>query len=102
MGINIFASPFEQWTTSYIGFLSENKDLDYKGLIDVLFSYLRKKYKILYMQIADLSIDKDYLKKHHMHFEVFKTQTIDFNIPEEELFSRLEKNLRKKVLLIYL
>ena len=95
-GIKICGSPFEGWSTPYMGFIwidSFNDD----EIIDILkgtAKYLLKQKKCFYIQISDIHITCDLLRKCHLKYDIRLTPFLDLTRSEEELFAAFKGDVR--------
>lgn len=96
-GIRIIGSPFDGWTTEYMGFnLCPDAPVDRTALIRPLWKYLRKTYHCLYCQITDRFFDEGILS---CGFTVDKSRALVLDIAgtDDELLASFTKHARKHI-----
>lgn len=95
-GIKICGSPFEGWSTPYMGFLgiSAFDDNDKLLILKNVVKYLKKEKKCHYIQISDWHIDIKFVKKYKLKHDSFYTPFLDISKTEEELFSSFKTDVR--------
>lgn len=96
MGVKICGSPFEGWSTPYMGYIwldsfeDDEKIFVLKGTIE----YLQKYKKCLYIQISDMCFPCELLKKHHIKFDTRLTPFLDLTRSEQELYASFKGDVR--------
>lgn len=97
-GINIIGSPFNGWTTEYMGFnISDDIDVNRAELIAPLWTFLKKKYHCLICQITDRYITADDIKKYNLIAESGRALILDISGSDEDLLSTYTKHCRKHI-----
>lgn len=93
LGIKIIASPFNGWTTGYMGF-DVIDDYDKVKLIKTLSEFLFKTYKCLYIQIADRFIKEDQLKDTKLNYIMSRSLELNIDRTDEELLKNFKPECR--------
>ncbi len=98
-GIKIFASPFEKWTTPYIGLIvaKKNEKFCLKDCVNSFYSYLKRNYKIWYFEITDLNISEEESIKNKLKFDKIMIQCMGLEKSEEELISSFKRSVKKRI-----
>lgn len=96
IGIKICGSPFEGWSTPYMGFIWADsfKDDEIIYVVKSTAKYLFKQKKCLYIQISDTHITCDLLKKHNIKYDKRLTPFLDLTRSEDELFASFKGDVR--------
>ena len=92
----ICGSPFEGWSTPYMGFigfesLNESERYD---VIKKTTHFLFKKKRCSYIQICDWNIDIDFSKRFKLKYDIHRTYVVDISKDEEALFSSFKTDVR--------
>lgn len=95
-GVKIVGSPFNGWTTGYIGF-DVMDDYDKVKLIEPLSTFLFKTYKCLYIQIADRFIEENQLKNTKIKYIMNKSIELIIDKTDEELFKVFKTDCRNYI-----
>ncbi|MGU8573760.1 GNAT family N-acetyltransferase [Clostridium perfringens] len=92
-GIKIVASPFNGWTTGYMGFdvIDEVNKVD---LIQPIAKFIFKNFKCMYIQISDRFILEDDIKKENFNYFMNKSIELYINRTNEELFKIFKTDCR--------
>lgn len=92
-GIKIVGSPFNGWSTCYMGF-DTVKDIDRLALAKQVSEYLYKNYKCKYIEITDRKINKNEAEK--KGFTCLPMHTLELRIDktDEELFKVFKTDCR--------
>ncbi|MBZ9689216.1 GNAT family N-acetyltransferase [Clostridium estertheticum] len=83
-GIRIFGSPFDGWTTGYMGF-DVLDGYDKVDLIEPVSKFLFRNFKCLYIQIVDRFIEQNQLKNTKYHYTISKSIELNIDKTDEEL-----------------
>lgn len=94
--IKIIASPFDGWTTAYMGF--DVKD-DYKraDVMGPLSEFLFQTYKCQFIQITDRFIEEDDIKDSGLHYIMKTTLELKIDKSDEELLKGYTKSCRETI-----
>lgn len=94
--IKMCGSPFEGWSTPYMGFINikQLKDEDKYLVIKETVKYLKHKKYCWYIQICDWNIDFDFVRKYKLRSEVDRTYFNDISKDEESLFMSFKNDVR--------
>lgn len=95
-GIKIIGSPFNGWTTGYMGFdvVSKYSKVD---IIKPLSEFLFKEYKCLYIQIADRFIQEDEVEKNGFEYVMSKSIELRIDKTDEGLFKVFKTDCRNYI-----
>lgn len=95
-GFKLCGSPFEGWSTPYMGFLDINifNEETRATIIKTTFLYLFKIKKCFYVQICDWNIDVAFAKKYSFKYEMHETYFLNISPSEDELFSSFKTCVR--------
>lgn len=96
MGLKLCGSPFEGWSTPYMGFLGIDKfdELQKALIIKATITYLLKKKHCFYVQICDWNIDVDFANKYKFKYELHDTYFLDISPTEDQLFASFKNDVR--------
>ncbi|MGI6727980.1 MAG: GNAT family N-acetyltransferase [Anaerovoracaceae bacterium] len=94
--IKIIGSPFDGWTTPYMGFnVAENYNRE--DLIKPLSKFLFNTYKCHFIQITDRFIDENKLKSTKLHYFIKTSLELDIEKPDNELLKGFKRNCRELI-----
>ena len=93
-GIRIVASPFDGWTTSYMGF-DVREGYRREDLIRPLSLFLYKNLKCHFIQITDRFIREEPLKAQGINYFMKTTLELSIDKPDEELLRGYTKSCRE-------
>jgi len=96
MGIRICGSPFEGWSTPYMGFLKLSKynDCEKNIIIRATLKYILNKKRCSYVQFCDWNIDLNFAINYRYKFETHKTFYLDISPDEDTLFASFKTDVR--------
>jgi hypothetical protein len=94
--IKIIASPFDGWTTSYMGFDLED-GYDRVDLIGPLSAFLFKTFRCHFIQITDRFIAEDEIKDSGLHYIIKTTLELTIDKTDEELLNGYTKSCRETI-----
>lgn len=92
-GLNVIASPFEGWATSYQGLSLINK-ITKEERINIIIQiklFLFKKCNIHFFQLSDWEIDYDDISGLNIHTEPINSYLLDISTSIEELFKSFKQ-----------
>jgi hypothetical protein len=93
-GVRIFGSPFERWSTGYMGFLGDAPS-DRILCLKEMAKYVFRKEGCLFFQVTDNTIPVEEAKVNKVHFEISTNPVLDVsNCSEDELFMRFKGDVR--------
>lgn len=92
-GVKIFASPFNGWTTGYMGFDIVDK-YDRVTLIEPIAKFIFKTFKCLYIQISDRFIEEEQLKNKKIKYIMSRSIELNINRTNDELFKVFKTDCR--------
>lgn len=95
-GIKIVASPFNGWTTGYMGF-DVVDNYDKVNLIEPISKFIFKTFKCLYIQISDRFIEENQLKNIKCNYIMNKSIELIINRTDEELFKVFKTDCRNYI-----
>lgn len=94
--LKICGSPFEGWSTPYMGFVGINKFANEERyqIIKSTTKFLLKQKRCSYVQICDWNIDIEFAKKYRFKYDIHSTYLIDISKSDDELFSSFKTDAR--------
>jgi lipid II:glycine glycyltransferase (peptidoglycan interpeptide bridge formation enzyme) len=95
-GIKIVASPFNGWTTAYMGFDVIEK-YNTVNLIEPISKFIFKTFKCLYIQITDRFIEENELKDTKLDYSMSKSIELNINRTDDELFKTFKTDCRNYI-----
>ncbi len=96
LGVKIVASPFNGWSTCYMG-LDLIADTDRIEILDQVKEWLYKNEKCMYIEITDRNIDKEDAQKNGLTCLPMHTLELDVNKTDEELFKVFKTDARNYI-----
>lgn len=92
-GVKIVASPFNGWTTAYMGF-DVIDNYDKAALIEPITKFIFKTFKCLYIQITDRLIEESQLRNKRIQYVMNKSIELNINRSDEALFKVFKTDCR--------
>lgn len=94
--LKICGSPFEGWSTPYMGFIGINKfnNEEQYQIVKSTIRFLFKQKKCSYVQICDWNFDIEFAKQYKFKYDVHTTYMVDISKSEDDLFSSFKTDAR--------